>query len=160
MESANKRIARAAYDGLCAALDRREWIYSKVPSKLAVTFKIKGDDIPMEFAYMVEEESMRLLVACRLPFKVRPNEGTAEMATAVCAASCRLMHGSFKLDFKNSEVTYILASTFGESKLGEGYFDYMIDISCLEVEMFNEKLFALAKGIVDITAFVKLLDEE
>jgi len=30
----------------------------------------------------------------------------------------------------------------------------------VEVEMFNEKLFALAKGIVDITAFVKLPDEE
>lgn len=162
METKNRKVARAAFGGLCAALDRRGWNYTKFPDELRVTFSVEAEDnpVPMQFGIMAEEGPMRFIAVSTLPFNVQTSEEVAAMVLAVCMATNKLQHGSFKFDVDNNTTTYVMTSTFGESQLGEGYFERIIDTPCDEVSSVNKELFALAKGIMDIVEFIQFVNEQ
>ena len=154
MADANEMVlAKSVYDGLCTSLEKREWHYNKHEEDLVVTFGVNGEDIPMQFVFAVDAERQLLRVFSKLPFTV-PEEKRMDLAIATCVASNGLADGSFDYDIAKGTIVFRLTASFRESKIGDGLFEYLIGCSCCTVDEYNDKFFALCKGIISIEDFV------
>lgn len=154
MAEANEMaLAKKVYDDLCASLDKREWHYQKHDEDLVVTCGVAGEDIPMQFVLIVDAERQLLRVLSRLPFTV-PEDKRMELAIATCAASYGLADGSFDYDIAKGTIDFRLTASFRESKIGDGLFEYLIGCSSFTVDKYNDKFFALCKGLITINDFI------
>ena len=146
-------MQKKVYDDLCASLDKREWHYPKHDEDLVVTCGVAGEDIPMQFVLIVDAERQILRVLSRLPFTV-PEDKRMELAIATCAASFGLADGSFDYNIANGTIDFRLTASFRESKIGDGLFEYLIGCSSFTVDRYNDKFFALCKGLISINDFI------
>lgn len=154
MAEANEMaLAQTVYEDLCAALDRRQWKYQKHADDLVVTFGVAGDDIPMDFVLAVDAQRQLLRVFSKLPFTV-PENKRMDLAIATCVASYGLADGSFDYDIATGNIAFRLTASFRESKIGDGLFEYLVRCSSATVDAFNDKFFALCKGLININEFI------
>ena len=154
MAEANETaLAKTVYCDLCAALDKRHWKYQKHDDDLVVTFEVSGAGIPMEFVIAIDSERQLLRVFSKLPFTV-PKDKRMDLAIATCAASYELADGSFDYDIETGDIAFRLTASFRKSKIGDGLFEYLVDCSCAVVDAYNDKFFALCKGLITINDFI------
>lgn len=154
MAEANEMaIAKTVFEDLCSALDRRQWKYQKHEDDLVVTFGVAGDDLPMDFVLAVDAQRQLLRVFSKLPFTV-PENKRMDLAIATCVASYGLADGSFDYDIATGNIVFRLTASFRESKIGDGLFEYLIGCSSTTVDAFNDKFFALCKGLISINDFI------
>lgn len=145
--------AQQVYNTLCDALDARNWHYNKTEEKLAVTFGVNGDDLPMEFVIIVDEKRQLVRLMSMLPYKM-PEDKRVEGAIACIVASYGMVDGSFDFNMEDGAIIFRMTASFRESQLGQGLFTYMIDCSCAMVDRYNDKFLAVGKGIMTIQDFL------
>ena len=145
--------AETVYADLCAILEKKGWKYHRHDDDLSVTFGIIGDDLPMDFVLVIDEGRQLLRVFSKLPLTV-PEEKRMDMAIATCAATFRLADGSFDYDLAEGRVVYRLTASFRQSRIGEGLFQYLIRCSASIVDAYNDRFFALCKGIITLDDFL------
>lgn len=155
MDDEKMALATTVYNNLCSTLDKRDWKYSAFPEDLVISFKVGGEDIPMDFVIHVDADRQLLRVTSPLPFKV-PEEKRMDLAIAACVASFGLADGSFDFDMAEGIIGFRLTVTFRNGKIGEELFDYIIGCSCSTVDRYNDRMFALSKGMFSIDEFIKL----
>lgn len=148
--------AKKVYADLCAALDNRNWKYSKREDDLVVTFGVSGDDIPMDFVLAVDADRQLLRLFSRFPFNVQEDH-RMDLAIATCAANYKLADGSFDYDLTTGRISFRLTASFRESMIGEGLFNYMVDCSCHTVDRYNDKFLRVSNGTVSIGDFLSSL---
>lgn len=148
MSEANK-----IYNDLCAALDSREWKYTRHDDELYVTFSVSGDDLPMDFSITVDEDRNLVRLLSRLPI-VFPEDKRIDGAVAASVASYGLYNGAIDFDIENGKVYYRQVSSYRGSELGNDHYQDMIDCAVSIVDRYNERFFMLAKGMIDIQAFI------
>lgn len=148
-------LAQTVYADLCAMLDKRGWSYKKYEEDLVITFGVAGEDIPMDFIIGVDTERQLIRVLSKLPFTV-PEDKRMELAIAACVASYGLPDGSFDYDIAKGTIVFRLTASFRESKIGDGLFEYLIGCAGVVVDEFNDRFFALCKGIISINEFIDL----
>ena len=154
MAEANEMaLAKTVYGDLCAALDRRQWKYQKHEDDLVVTFGVAGEDISMEFVLAIDAQRQLLRVFSKLPFVV-PEDKRMDLAIATCVASYGLADGSFDYDIATGNIVFRLTASFRESKIGDGLFEYLVGCSSAAVDAYNDKFFALCKGLITINDFI------
>ena len=153
-EEKEMALAKTVYEDMCAALDRRNWKYDRHDDDLVVTFTVTGEDLPMEFVLIVDADRQLIRVLSKLPVKV-PEDKRMDLAIATCIITNKLADGSFDYDISNGDIYFRLTSSFRESKIGDKLFDYLVGVSCFTVDSYNDKLFALAKGLMSIEDFLK-----
>lgn len=154
MADANEMtLALTVYHDLCAALERRQWKFERHDEDLVVTFSVRGEDIPMDFVFAVDEKRQLLRVFSKLPLTV-PEDKLMDLAIATCAASSVLVDGSFDYDITTGAIVFRLTASFRQSRIGDGLFQYLIDCSCDIVDTFNDKFFALGKGLISVNDFI------
>lgn len=155
MSEANEMaLAQTVYADLCAALDRRQWIYEKHDDDLVVTFGVNGDDIPMDFAFAIDAKRQLVRVFSKLPFTV-PEDKRMDLAVAVCVASYGLADGNFDFDIADGSIMFRMTACFRESKIGDGLFEYLVGCSSSTVDAFNDKFLAVCKGVISIDDFIR-----
>lgn len=154
-EMKNAQAAKV-YETLCAALDAREWKYTKEEERLLVRFGVSGDDLPMDFVIVVDAERQLVRLMSLLNFKFK-EEKRVEGAIATCAANFGMADGSFDYDITDGAVVFRMTESFRQSTLGEGFFQYMISCACAMVDGYNDKFLAISTGILSVQDFVKSL---
>ena len=85
--------ANEIYNGLCAALDARNWKYKKDEAALVVFFGVNGEDVPMQFIIKVDADRQLVRVMSPLPFKMS-KEKRMEGAIATCVANYGMVDGA------------------------------------------------------------------
>ncbi len=155
MAEANEMaLAKTVFEDLCAALDRRQWKYKKNEDDLVVTFGFAGEDIPMDFVLVVDADRQLLRMFSKLPFAV-PEDKRMDLAIATCVATYRLTDGSFDYDISTGEIVFRLTASFRESKIGDGLFEYLVVCSNVVVDEYNDKFFAISKGLLSVSDFIQ-----
>lgn len=149
-----KALALNAYNTLCDTLDARNWHYSKHEEKLVVTFGVNGEDLPMEFVIKVDEDRQLVRLMSMLPFKM-PEDKRVDGALATIVASFSMVDGSFDHNLEDGTIIFRMAASFRESTLGQGLFAYMIDCACAMIDRYNDKFFAIGKGMMTIQEFLE-----
>lgn len=154
MAEENKKIlAKEVYNTLCGAIERREWNYEKDEEKLVVYFGVSGDDIPMQFILIVDEERQLIRLMSPIPFNMSEDK-RMEGAIATCVASFGMVDGSFDYDLSNGRIAFRMTASFRESVIGEGLFQYMISCACAMVDKYNDQFLAIDKGFMSINDFI------
>lgn len=155
MDEESKTLAAKIFNNLCSTLDKREWKYSTFPEDMVISFKVGGEDIPMDFVIHIDADRQLLRITSPLPFKVAEDK-RMDLAIAACVASFGLADGSFDFDMAEGLIAFRLTATFRDSKIGDELFDYIIGCSCATVDKYNDRLFALSKGMLSIEEFISL----
>lgn len=148
-----KNLAKEVYNTLCGAIEKREWNYEKDEEKLVVHFGVSGDDIPMQFILVVDEDRQLIRLMSPMPFKMSENK-RMEGAIATCVASFGLADGSFDYDLAEGRIVFRMTASFRESVIGEGLFQYMISCACAMVDEYNDQFLAIDKGLMSINDFI------
>lgn len=147
-------LAKEVYSTLCKALDNRGWKYEKDEEEFLVHFGVNGEDLPINFVILVDVDRQLIRVLSSLPFKMS-EEKRIDGAIAACAATYKMADGGFEYDISDGSIVFKTAACFSESVIGEGIFRYMIALTCAMVEKYNDKFFALNKGLIKIEDFLK-----
>ena len=152
---ANNMIrAKEVFNTLCNALDARGWKYEKMEEQLAGLFAVSGDDIPMHFQVRVDAERELVRLTSPLMFNM-PEDKRIDGALATCAASFPLADGTFDYDLSDGSIAFRMTATYRDSDIGETLFQYMLTCASFVVDEYNDKFMMLAKGKVDIEAFLQ-----
>ena len=153
MAEVNMEKAREVFNGLCAALDRRNWKYDKEEDKLMVHFRVSGDDIPMQFFIFVEAGPQIVRLMSPMPFKM--SEGKRmEGAIATCVANFGMVDGSFDYNLADGGIYFRQTASYRESNIGDGLFQFMISCGCAMVDRYNDKFLAIDRGFLSISDFI------
>lgn len=153
--SDNKMIfAQETYNGLCKSLDNIGWKYQRNDEELKIMFGVNGDDLAMHFLIIVDVERQLIRLLSLLPFQMSANK-RVDGAIAICAINYLLADGNFDLDVETGNIIFKLTSSFRSSLIGEEAFNYMVDVSCHTIDLYNDKLEALSDGRISIEDFLR-----
>ena len=148
--------ARAVYQTIRNALDHRNWHYTPHDDDMVVTYKVSGDDLLMEFLISVDERRQMARMLSFFPFDV-PEDKRIEGAIMTCAATNKLAVGSFDFSTAKGRIAFRLNAPFLNCTLGEDLFSLMIDIAVETVDQYNDKFFAVSKGLISIEDYLNQL---
>lgn len=151
-ENKNAR-AKEVYNTLCSAIEAREWKYEKDEENLVAYFGVNGNDMPMQFILVVDEERQLVRLMSPLPFNMSEDK-RVDGALATCVASFSMVDGSFDYDLSDGRIVFRMTTSFRGSVIGEGVFQYMISCACAMVEEYNDKFLAIDKGCMSINDFI------
>ena len=155
MDDREKTIhAKEVFDSLCERLDSKDWKYSVVDDEYIIRFEVNGNDLQMNFTFLVDEDRQLLRVYSRIPITV-PKEKTMDVAVATCIANYDMIDGSFDFDMTKGEIFFRMTATFRDSEIGDGLFDHLVQYSIYAVDKYNDRFFGLAKGMIGINDFLE-----
>ena len=145
--------AKYLYDWMCKYLEEKKWKFQKEEDDLAIHFMVSGDDFPMIFYMHIDSDRELIRMISLLPFKFDEDK-RLDGAIATCYITNQLADGSFDYNIKTGSVLFRMTASFANSKIGTDLIDYMIDCSAYTVDEYNDKLFALNKGMISIADFI------
>lgn len=157
MEDSNgNALAEKVYEDLCGALSARNWKYKRFRELMSIHFGSIGEDLPMDFIITVDSERELIRVHSMIPVDRDPKK-RLDLAIAACAATNVLADGSFDYDISDGSLAFRLTASFRGSTIGEGLFDYIVKVSCVTVDEYNDKFFAISKGVMSVDDFLETL---
>jgi hypothetical protein len=148
------RKAKEVYDTLTSMLDNIGWSYSRDDENFVIKSGVKGDDLPVEFLVIVKPRNEVVQFISHLPFNM-PEDKRIDGAIAINVINWNLVDGSFDYNVTDGSMVFRMTSSYRESYLGEELFKYMIMVASSTVDEYNDKLFMLAKGMVNIQQFME-----
>ncbi len=155
MSDMKLKRARKIYGQVCAELDRRDWKYDKYEDKLIVSFKVSGDDLPIHYLIVVDVERQLIRLISPLPVEMGEDKRMEGCIAATHVISCSIVDGTFDFDLTSGKVAYRLVQTFRDCDDVSQTIAYMIDLTGFVVDQYNDKFFALNKGILSLKEFMK-----
>ncbi len=161
MQMADEKVlkeAKVAFSTLCAMLDDKEWHYSKDEDKLLVECGANGDDLPIDIRIKVDPEKQIVSLYSTLPYKI-PEEERVLAAIAISAMNYNMVDGNFDYNIGSGSVLFRLTSSFRESLVSKEMFEYMLFVSCLTVDRYNDKLLMLVKNVMSLEDFINFCKE-
>lgn len=150
------KIAQACrvYLTLCNAIERMDWNYTKKEEILAVEFSVTGEDLPMPFHLLVDAQRQLVRLSSIIPFSMC-EEKRLEGAVATIAANYGMADGNFDYDLCDGTIIFRMTASFRESMISESMFHYMISCTCQTVDQYNDRFFALNKGLITLADFLE-----
>ncbi|MGN0114783.1 MAG: hypothetical protein ACI396_05610, partial [Acutalibacteraceae bacterium] len=124
---ADEKLARAqkVFNTMCETFSSNEWFYTKDEGSLSIEFKVKGDDLPMEFNVKIDAKRQLIMLLSQLPFTV-PEDKRLDVAIAVSVVNNKLADGSFDYDIATGTLLFRMTSSFMESDIGNDLFMYLM----------------------------------
>lgn len=151
-----KKAAETVYNTIIRHLDDAGLKYKTMPGKgddYMINFTMKGKDLPMEFFIVVDVD--REIIMIKSPdFTTFPAEKIGDAAKAVCAINYAIADGSYALDINDGHLMWTMTTSFAGSLIGEEAIRYLLAISIITVDKFNDMFMMLNMGILDIDTFL------
>ena len=158
-EELEKKIrAQKVYATLCQAIENRGWTYDKKEEELVVQFCVSGDDLPMYFTLVIDEQRQLIRLFSPMTFKMSEDK-RMEGAIATCVATSALVDGVFDYNLEDGNICFRMNSCFRGSEIGEDVLQYMISCATATVDAYNDMFQALDKGYLSLEGFIKKANE-
>ena len=110
--------------------------------------------MPMAFAIFCDAERQLIRLISFLPFNMS-KEKIVEGAIATSLVNYYLSDGSFDFNLADGSIVFKLTSSFRDSLISEKLFEYMIDLSCVTVDKYNDQFLMMDKGKLSIEDFIR-----
>lgn len=143
--------ADAVYSCYCAYLDGKGLTYKRDDAERTILLKMTGDDFPITLLLRVEEENERTFVFGKLPFDLA-REKRVDLIMATTYVNQVLAVGTYCVDGESVsyESNEIYAGLHGFSP---AYAERVIGGALSAIDAFNDKLFAVNKGLMTVKEF-------
>ncbi len=154
----NEKRAIEVYETLCSALDKLNFKYEKegkdADGDYTVRFSGVGEDLPMEFVMFCDVGRQLVRVMSQMPFAFSQDK-RVEGALVTCRANYMMVDGNFDYDFETGKIIFKITSSFRDSLVDEELLLYMIRLAVSMVDEFNDKFFAVDKGLMSVDDFMQ-----
>lgn len=146
--------AKRAYATVIAMMDNDNLKYSRDDENLRIELGFNTDDLDVNVKFMIDEERELVRIFSFLPFKF-PEDKRIEGAVATCVANHGMVNGSFDYDFSDGEILFKLVNSYKGDCFSEEAARYMLSVVVSTVDNYNDRFFALAKGMMTLSDFVE-----
>lgn len=152
-----KERADAVFKCYCDFLDGENLKYQKDESERTVILQLTGEDFPMTTMFHVEEEQERTFIFSKMPFEIQ-KEKLVDIVMAVNYINQVLAIGTFCVDMNNLYCSFESNEIFtGLSGFSKAYAERVIMVAFSAIEKYNDKLFAINKGLMTVKDFAAQL---
>lgn len=152
---------QSLYSKFCGYLDSIGFKYDRDDEKYSVDTGVQGDDLPMRFRITFTDTPLRMWMWSMLPATVRDNKKMAACAIAVHKVNSELFLGNFDLDPEDGTIGYELTTLFEGCVVEDPSvtFGTIIVLVTNLIDKYNEKIAALATGVIDLDEFMKKIED-
>jgi len=147
---------REIYQLMCAALDERGWKYKRNDEDCAVVYGMEGDDLSMEFLISVHNEAVYSY--SMIPAKMDEKD-RVQGAVAVAFVNNQLSDGCFDYELQTGKIMFRVGYPILDAVPGNALFNHLIDYAGWAVDRYNDGFLMLAKGMIELDAFIKKYSE-
>ena len=112
--------------------------------------------MPIDMSFFVHPDREIVRMVSPMPYRV-PKERRLDMAVALTFVNTRLINGCYDLDMQTGALRFRLCESYAGSEIGMEAFKYMIAITNMTEDDYNDKLIMLNKGIITLKRFVALV---
>ncbi len=137
---------------LCNYLDQKEMEYTIHDAEEGLnvlTASLKGNDLPMDIILAVNACDNLFIFTSLLPVEFG-KEKLREAAMAICMINKYLNNGHFDLNVDTGEISFKMCNRWADSNVDDDIFSYFIQMGCGAVDLFNDKLLLLSKGMISL----------
>ncbi len=134
-----------AYETLCSVMEKNDIYYEKDDHNLCVKCSVSGEDIQLNFAFVINPVKMLITLYSLVPVKVR-KEKSADMAIAVCMINNNLTDGSFCFDTNDGTIFFKMTSSFCDTNVTEELFEYMLSVAADTMDDYFLKIKQIEKS--------------
>ena len=145
--------AMRAYATIIAMMDNDNLKYSRDDENLHIDLGFDTEDLEVKIKFVIDEERELVRIFSFLPFKF-PEDKRVEGAVATCVANHGMVNGSFDYDFSDGELLFKLVNSYKGDCFSEEAARYMLGVAVSTVDNYNDRFFALAKGLMTLKDFV------
>ncbi len=150
--------AKRVYETVCRTLDNMDLKYDRYDDDLIVTLGHQGKDMQHNFMVRVNAEKSALSVLERMPFKI-DSEHLLDICVAICAINKDLICGGFSYNF-GENLYFEISQFYNDIEVSEELVKRVIMTHVMTVEEYDDKLFSLNKGHIEIEDFLAELEKE
>ena len=151
------REAKVVYESLRKFFDKIGLKYQVLTEdseeEYVIKYGMKGDDIPMDFLFLIRVDSGIIKVVSPQPVRIE-TEKRLEAALAICKINNEIVDGSYSMDLENGTVFYSQTTCFLGSLVSDEVFAYLLGLSGSIVDHYNDKLLMLQAGMIDLEGFI------
>lgn len=152
-----KERAEAVFKCFCNYLDSENLKYQKDEEKRTIVLQMTGEDFPMTTLFAVEEEAERTFIYSKMPFEIQ-KEKLVDIVMAVNYINQVLAIGTFCVDVNDLTCSFESNEIFtGLSGFSAAYAERVIMVAFSAIEKYNDKLFAVNKGLMTVKDFAAQL---
>ena len=145
--------ADSVFGCYCEYLDGKGLRYKKDADERKILLQMTGANLPVTLLLSVEEDNERTFVFAKLPFDVS-REKRVDLAMAVTYINAVLATGTFCVDADGGYVSYESNELYtGLHGFTAAYAERVIVSAFSAVDMFNDQLFAVNKGLLTVKEF-------
>ena len=130
--------------------------YAKDDQYKRVEFDIQGDHELVKHVVTVNEKINVVFVLSDLPVQV-DEKYSQEVAQAVNVVNCRLAYGSFDYNYRKGQITFRLPTNYTDMSMEKETINSLIMLTYACVNKYNGLLIKVAKGIMLLDQFVKIV---
>ena len=145
--------AKRAYATVIAMMDNDNLKYSRDDENLRIDLGFDTDDLEVKIKFVIDEERELVRIFSFLPFKFSEDK-RVEGAIATCVANHGMVNGSFDYDFTDGEILFKLVNSYKGDCFSVEAASYMLSVAVSTVDNYNDRFFALAKGLMSLSDFV------
>lgn len=156
MEDENLKQAKAAYKTLCEMLDGDDWHYEADPEGLTITCSARGEDLSMRLKVCIDPKRLIIALYSPMPFAI-PLERRKAAAIAVCTANHGIVDGNFDYDFTDGMICFRMTACYRDSIISKDLFEYMMYVSCMTIDEYNDKFLMVAKSNMSTQEILKFI---
>lgn len=150
---ADMYAAKTAYNAIISMMESDNLKYSKDDNELRIDTGFTTDDIDVRITFLVDAERELVRLFSGLPFKFGEDK-RVEGAVATCVANHGMVDGAFDYDFSDGEILFKMADSYRGADFTEENARYLLKVALSTVDNYNDRFFALAKGIMTLADFV------
>jgi hypothetical protein len=147
--------ALAVFNTVCRVLDSKGLNYNADKEKLMVFLSARGEDLPINLFFRVDDDRNILTVHSILDTEVSRAK-RVEFALAINVANLSLINGTFDFDIESGMIAYRMAHPYLNGTVSEKVVDYLTRCTFSTVDEYNDSFLMLNKGMMDIEKFIEL----
>lgn len=149
--------ADAVFKCFCDYLDSEKLKYQKDEGERSIILQLTGEDFPMTTLFHVEDEAERTFVFSKMPFEIQ-KEKLVDLVMAVNYINQVLAIGTFCVDLDKMYCSFESNEIFtGLEGFNAEYAERVIMVAFSAIEKYNDKLFAINKGLMTVKDFAAQL---
>ena len=154
MAEVDMKKAKAVYTTLIEALNKEELKYREDEENLRVDLSFGTDDLDVNMIIKVDADREVIRLLSPIPAKI-PDDKRVDAAIAVCVANYGMVDGSFEYDITDGQLLFKMTNSYCDSMPGTETFVYMIRCSLAMVDVYNDRFFMLAMGMMTLEQFME-----
>ena len=125
---------------------------------LVIFLTVHGEDLPQPTLIKVYDDRNVVQIVSPIPVKM-PEDKIIDGAAAVTAANYGMLNGCFEMNMSNGEIRFRIAHNFEETGISEKTVQYLLALTFLITDKFNDRFFMLAKGVLSLEQFIQKAGE-